>query len=70
MSAHRVVLCMNCRSPQFPSLVFAEGDASDAPFVERDRSAQACKPYPFLTRPKTTGNPAEVAGPTLLASTL
>lgn len=69
LSAHGAVLCMNCRPPQFPSLVIAEGDTSTAPFVERHRPTQACKPYPVPVKSKTTGKPADVAGPIAHAST-
>jgi hypothetical protein len=58
MSAHRVVNCGNCRPPAFPDLVVAEGDATDAPFVEPDRSNQAiAPPGPGADRAAVRGPP-------------
>jgi DNA primase len=70
MSEYGVVQCMNCRRPHFASLVVAEGEAHEAPFVERDRSNQALKPYPVTKKSNPIGKPTEVAGPIAHASTL
>ena len=40
MSNQGVINCMNCRPLAFRRFVVAEGDASDAPLVEPDRSNQ------------------------------
>ena len=63
LSEYGVVNCMNCRPPQSPSLVVAEGEAHEAPFVEPDRSNQVRKSYPVPTKHTPTGEPPEVARP-------